>query len=71
MRPTVEKAEATLRASLDVDCPKCLVFFDVLEDDDEGDFLTPIFNNRWDELRGREVTCPECGAIIELTEIIW
>ena len=52
--------KAQLDYSLNVDCPKCKSSIDLLEQEGDGEFSTPIFNNRWDELKGEHVICPEC-----------
>lgn len=51
---------AILSWSLDVECPKCRADIDLTDIDDEGYVSMAIFNNKWDDLEGLEVECPEC-----------
>ncbi len=54
---------AFLDWSLDVECPHCKEEVDLVQydaDHGDNDFSTRIFNNRWDELRGWMVECPNC-----------
>lgn len=67
----MEQIQATLRASLDVDCPHCGEMFDAFEQDDGGDILLPIFNNAWDDLKGIELECPHCRKIMAVAEVEW
>ena len=60
------KQVARLRAELLVECPACGEDFDLFDDDDDGQFLKPIFNNDWGALRGIEIPCPSCGHWIEI-----
>ena len=52
--------KAQFRYSLDVKCPKCKDDIDLLDQDEDGCFTTPIFTNQWDELEGEMVICPIC-----------
>ena len=52
---------AILEWSLRVPCPKCLEGNDLTDNDDESLLATKIFSNRWDEVKGHECTCSECG----------
>ena len=60
---------ATLDWSLTTECPKCYENFDLATEDYENTISNAIFNNRWDSLRGLEVTCPECLHEFKLTVI--
>ena len=53
-------AKATLEWNLWVDCPYCFETMDLSDMDEEGCYSKPIFNNKWDELRGKEVECIYC-----------
>lgn len=66
----VEKQVARLRAELLVKCPACGEDFDLFDEDD-GQFLKPIFNNDWDALIGADIECPSCGHWIEIEEVEW
>jgi len=65
-----QRVEAVLTANLIVCCPKCGLKFDLFTDnnDDEGDFSGPIFNNEWSDLEGRIVEC-KCGSIFEISNV--
>ena len=66
-----EKQVARLRAELLVKCPACGEDFDLFDEDDDGQFLKPIFNNDWDALVGADIECPSCGHWIEIEEVEW
>ena len=66
-----EKQDARLIAELLVKCPACGKDFDLFDEDDDGQFLKPIFNNDWDALKGAAVECPSCGHLIEIEEVVW
>ena len=66
------KQAARLRAELLVECPACGEDFDLFDDeDDDGQFLKPIFNNDWDALIGADIECPACGHWIEIEGVEW
>ncbi len=52
--------------SCDVVCPKCDTFIDLTDDDWITDY---IFTNRWNEVRGETMECPECEHEFTLGEI--
>jgi len=62
---------AQLSWHLFIDC-KCGETLDLTdsEHDEEGRISIPIFNNKWDDLKGEEVICPKCSnpIIIERVE---
>jgi ribosomal protein S27E len=58
--------KANLSWSMDVECPKCDNYFDLVDNDDDGVVATAIFSNNWDALKEFEVTCPECGHEFEI-----
>ena len=66
-----EKQGARLRAELLVECPACGEDFDLFDEDDDMQFLKPIFNNDWGALRGIEIPCPSCGHWIEIEGVTW
>ena len=68
---TKGKQDAWLRAELLVECPTCGEDFDLFHEDDDGQFLKPIFNNDWDALKGADVKCPSCGHLIEIEGVVW
>lgn len=51
-----------------VDCPKCDYTVD-LADDDDGTLSVPVFNNRWGEVKGMEVTCTECDYKFKIHDV--
>ena len=65
------KQDARLRAELLVECPACGEDFDLFDEDDDGQFLRPIFNNDWEALVGADIECPVCGHWIEIEEVEW
>ena len=65
------KQVARLIAELLVECPACGEDFDLFDEDDDGQFLKPIFNNDWGALIGVEITCPACGHLIEIEGVVW
>lgn len=67
----MKKVEATLDASLDVDCPDCDRRIDLFDGDDDGIYTPPIFNNDWDRLKDEEVTCPHCGEEFLIEKVEW
>lgn len=64
----MEKAPATMSFSLDIICPKCGNEIDLTDCDNDGVYTTPIFNNKWDDLKGELVEC-ECGAEFQISEV--
>lgn len=64
------KVIAKLRASLMVECPRCKSYFDLFaNDDDDYNFLGPIFNGRWELLHDEDVECPECDEVFTIQEV--
>ena len=68
---TKGKQDARLIAELLVECPACGEDFDLFDEDDDGQFLKPIFNNDWEALIGADIECPVCGHWIEIEEVVW
>ena len=66
-----EKQVARLRAELLVECPACGEDLDLFGEDDDGQFLKPIFNNDWGALIGADIECPACGHWIEIEGVEW
>ena len=68
----MEKQTARLISYLYIDCPSCNKLIDLFDGpyDDEGIYSTPIFNNNWGELKGRDIICEkcECKFLIEDVE---
>jgi hypothetical protein len=50
------------------ECPKCECTVD-LADEDDGTLAVPIFNNKWDEVKGMDVECPECGYEFKIDDV--
>ena len=65
----VSTADVLVRYSLDVDCPYCGAEMDLCDQDDDGCFSIPIFNNDWDVLEGMEATCPDCNREFNLSKV--
>ncbi|HHL33862.1 MAG TPA: hypothetical protein ENJ30_05800 [Desulfobulbaceae bacterium] len=58
----LKSTDLIVRYSLDIDCPYCGAELDLSDQDDEnGRFSSPIFNNRWEDLVGDSVKCPDCA----------
>lgn len=66
----MKQAYAQLEWNLWIECPHCEYEFDLAQENDDGWVSTPIFNNKWDDLKGEEVECPECkkSFLIESVE---
>jgi len=71
MRDESREINATLRASLEIECPGCGHEFDLFDHDDDGLYLRPIFNNKWDDLQGEDIECPKCGCSFILGKVEW
>ena len=54
-----------------VDCPKCCAGIDLIDQDPDMDYLfsVAIFNNKWDDLEGEEVSCPECKHEFKINKV--
>ena len=66
------KQAAWLCAELLVECPACGEDFDLFDDENNNkQFLWPIFNNDWGALIGVEIPCPACGHLIEIEGVEW
>ena len=65
----MKTATPQLGWSLFVECPECGEDFNLAEMDEEGCFSIPIFENKWDELKGQEVTCPKCQSTFALDKV--
>ena len=57
----MKKSVVMFDYSMMIECPHCEEYFDLVDEEEDGEYSTPIFNNRWDNLRGELVFCPECG----------
>lgn len=66
---TTETTAINFTYTLDIECPYCKAGIDLVSCDDEGFFANAIFNNKWDDLVGEEITCTECDKIIEVSEV--
>jgi len=67
----MEKINAELHARLWIECPNCDEDIDLFEDDPDGVYTVPVFNNSWDDLKEEEVYCPKCGHEFQIKEIVW
>lgn len=65
------KADAYLNASLMVSCPYCNNRFDLFFYDDDNIFTFPIFNNKWNDLKGQDVECPRCEKEFLIDQVEW
>ena len=53
-----------------VECPKCEKDFDLLDGDD-GTYLEPLFDGKWDYFDSLTVHCEHCGHEFELEKVEW
>ena len=65
----MKKAKAQLRWSLDITCPHCGYEFDLADHDVDGWISGPLFNNKWEDLKGEDVECPECTEEFQIEEV--
>lgn len=67
-----DNVEASLKWELDSKCPMCGGVNDLSESphDDEGEFSHKIFNNKWSDCAGSEVTCEHCAHEYSISEVI-
>jgi len=56
---------------LNIVCPYCGVDVDLTgeEKDDDEYYLSPIFENGWDDLIGEEITCQHCDKIFKISNV--
>jgi len=66
-----KRSMATLRWSLDMECPKCKTDIDLSINDDDCVYSMAIFNNKWDDLVGEEIVCEKCGHVFLLDGIFY
>ena len=65
-----KRASLTVCYSLEIDCPYCNAQLDLCDEDDErGRLSSPIFNNRWEDLVGENVKCPDCEKIFIISKV--
>ena len=51
-------------------CPNCNLGLDLADNDnDDGWVSIPIFNNRWDDLKDKEVTCENCNKTFTIESV--
>jgi len=64
---------ANLDWSLDIQCPSCEHVFDISNsgNDDDGEITVKIFNNKWDDIKGHRISCPDCGKVFLIDEVIY
>lgn len=62
-------ADVRIMFEMNVTCPVCDHEFDLVDADDYGFYAKPIFENRWEDLDGEEVTCPECDIDFKISQI--
>lgn len=46
--------------TLTAECPECGDDADLTDQDYEAAYTAPIFENRWDDLKGETIECPNC-----------
>lgn len=62
---------AELSWSLYIQCPACEKHYDLSEYDDDLIFANAIFNNKWNDLKGQEVECPDCGHEFKVDSVLY
>lgn len=62
---------AYLEYSVNVDCPKCEESNDITDSEHDTECEVPkaLFNNKWDDLKGFDVTCEHCGHEFKIEEV--
>lgn len=67
----IKSVEASLDFSLYAECPYCQYNNDLAgyPHDEEGCFSIPLFNNKWDEIKGHEVTCDCCEQMFTISKV--
>ncbi len=56
------------------DCPHCNRNIDILHhpyNDEDGVLLSPLTNNRWDDMKDIEVECSECKKVFKIKEVVY
>lgn len=66
-----ERPRPQLDWSMHVECPQCKEDFDAVDQDMRNDSVLAqiVFNNRWDDAAGHELTCPNCEHEFEIGSI--
>ena len=65
-------ATAQLSWNLWIDCPHCGETLDLSDPesfDQDGVISIPIFNNKWDNLEGREIECNSCHRSFDIENV--
>jgi len=57
----MKKSTVRFDFSMMIECPHCGEDIDLVDEEEDGEYSRPIFNNDWNNLRGELVFCPECG----------
>jgi|TARA_Y100000310_G_scaffold127848_3_gene126992 phage FluMu protein Com len=68
--------EAMIHASFELwaECPHCKDNVDILDcphNDQDGELLSPLTNNKWGKMEGVEVECPECKKMFKIKEVVY
>jgi len=66
----MKQVPARLEYSVDVECPNCDKIIHLLDEyNDDSAITIPLFNNKWDDVKGVAVHCDGCGEDFELSTI--
>ena len=67
----MKKADITIGYHFWIRCPFCEKTLDLSDGDydSDGEFSEPIFNNRWDSLKGKHINCVSCLSNFKIGEI--
>lgn len=57
---------AILSWHLFIDCPECKEHVDLADLHSDYGLAQKVFNNKWGDLKGCDVQCPECGHEFKL-----
>jgi len=67
----MDYSEARVDWHIYIDCPECLISFDLAEHDEAGQFSVLLFSDDPDELENSEVTCPECKTVFGINNVLF
>jgi uncharacterized protein YbaR (Trm112 family) len=65
----MKSSKVRLYFSLNIECPHCQSDIDLAENEDDGEYSTPIFTNKWNDLKGELVCCPKCEKEFSIDEV--
>ncbi len=63
------EATAVLSWYLFVECPHCGEQINLVDHDEDYALSKLIFTNKWDEVEGEEIECPECAKSFQIDAV--